>query len=759
MRGITNAIATLVFVFVAASASAQTAAPTTNGAVSASTNTTSDESLVDVVVTATRRSERLQDVPQQVDAAGGEMLRLRHLENTTDLQYAVPALTFTAGANSGSSTFSIRGIGTAAPLPSVEQSVGLNIDGVSIGTEGAGISSLLDVNRIEVIEGPAGMLFGKNASAGLITIYTNAPVLKELSAGFHESYGKFNEVESENVVNLPVGDTAALRFAGLYHYYDGVSTNVANGEKVNGLDEFALRGRLRWEPASEWRVDLIGETAYNHSACCNNAFRVDPETPTNAIVAADEAAGEHPGPNNTNVALTPGLPITRARNYNGQLEINYDPGVFTVTSLSAYRTYNSMIYIDASFGIPAVLANRQRNELSQFSQELRLTSDEPVFNRLFDYVAGLYFFHSDVTKDQILAPISNTDTLSPVSDVSYAAFGQATIHVTDRFRLIAGGRNTHDSVRQSDLVAKPGPNATPSNAGYTLADTGEAKATNFSYRGGLQYDLVGGVMAYATVAKGYKGPAYSAIPASGGVPAHSISVLPELSTAYEVGLRAAFWNDRGTLNLTAFDQKFNNYQASIFNQTAFVTYLTNAGAAVTRGVEGSLAVKPLSGLTLTLQADFDDAHFTDFKNIPCSTGFRVNYPATCSGPGGTTNATNQTLPNAPRFASGLVVNYERALVGAYTGSITGSCNYRSQVNFEATGDPYTIQPGYGLLGANVGFGPQDGRWRVSLYGRNLADRRFATGIQAAPFLDGSAFNQTVSIDEFRTFGVHLDANL
>ena len=752
-------LASLSFICVATCAAAQT--PIIVGSATAAQEAGSagiGDTLGEVIVTATRRKERLQDVPQQVSAASGDALQLRHLENTTDLQYAVPALTFTAGANSGSSTFSIRGIGTAAPLPSVEQSVGLNIDGVSVGIEGAGISSLLDVNRIEVIEGPAGMLFGKNASAGLVAIYTNVPVLNELSASFHDSYGRYNEVESQNIVNIPVGDTVALRLAGLYHYYDGVSTNVANGEAVNGLDEYALRGRLRWAPTSELRVDFIGEYDYNHSACCNNAFRSDPETPPNAIVAADEAAGERPGPNNTNVALTPGLPLTRAHNYNGQIEINFDPGIVTLTSLSAYRTYQSMIDIDASFGIPPILANRQYNELSQVSQEFRLTSDHQAFN-LVDYVAGIYYFHSDVTKDQILAPIVGTDTLSPVSDVSYAAFGQATLHLSDAWRFIAGGRNTHDTVRQSDYVGKAGANTTPSTTGYALADEGEAKATNFSYRAGFQYDFLTGMMAYATVAKGYKGPAFTAIPAAAGIPAHSLGVLPELSTEYEVGVRSTLWNDRMTIDLTAYQQKFTNYQASIFDQAAFVTYLTNAGSAVTRGVEGSVAVKPMAGLTVSAQADLDDAHFTDYRNVPCSTGFAINFPDSCAGPGGTTNATGEVLPNAPRLAYNFVANYERAVSADYSASITGSWSYRSHVNFEATGDPYTVQPGYGLLGATLGFGPQNARWRISIYGRNLADRRFVTGIQAAPRFDGGAFNQTISIDEFRTVGIAIDGHL
>ena len=758
----------IAFVSFGAAASAQTSAspmsssPQTtatavpNGVAPPPVSGTPGDTLSEVIVTATRRPERLQDVPQQIQVTSGSALQLRHLEGTTDLQYSAPALTFTAGANSGSSTFSIRGIGTAAPLPSVEQSVGLNIDGVAIGIEGAGISTLLDVNRVEVIEGPAGTLFGKNASAGLVTIYSNAPDLGKFSALTHDSYGTFNESQTQDVINIPLGDKMAVRLAGLYEYYDGVSTNLADGKDVNGLDQYAFRGRLRWEPTSQLRVDLIGAYDNNHSSCCNSAFRVDPETPLNSVVAADEAVGEKPSPDNTNVALTPGLPITRAHDTDLQAEINYDPGPLTLTSLTAYRTYYSMIYIDASFGIPPISANRQTNDIKQFSQEFRAASDKPLFGRL-DYVGGLYYYHSNLYKDQILFPAADTDTLSPVSDTSRAVFGQATLHVTDQLRFIGGGRYTHDRVAQSDLLGSPGMNATPSSTGYTLEDTGFATASNFSYRAGLQYDFVRGVMGYATITEGYKGPAYSQVPAAGGVGAHGAAVLPELSTEYEVGLKSSFLNRRLTFDLTGFEQDFRNYQASIFNEALFITYLTNAGAARTRGVEGETVFRPLSGLTLTARATLDKAVFTDFQNDPCSTGFLRNYADICSGPGGTTNATGRALPNSPRFAYNLVGTYQHNVADRYTASITAGWNYRTRVNFETTGDPYTVQPSYGVLGATIDFGSRAGHWNISIYGRNLLDQRFATGIQAAPRLDGSAFNQTVSIDEFRTVGVALDA--
>ena len=706
-------------------------------------------------MTASRRRERLQDVPQQVDVVSGRNLQARNLLSTTDLQYSVPALNFTAAATSGGSTFSIRGIGTAAPLPSVEQSVGLNIDGVSIGIEGAGISSLLDINRVEVLEGPAGTLFGKNASAGLVTIYSNPPVLDKLFATSHTSYGSFNQLQQEDVVNIPAGDKIAIRLAALYDHFDGLSYNYADGKNINDHDEYAIRGRMRWQPTPQWRVDIIGDYDNNHSGCCQPALRGDYQAPLNRFVVADIAAGLHLGSDNTDEALTPGYPTTRAYDSGVQGEINYDPGAATLTSLSAYRMYSSTIRDAASFSIAPILLNQQTNALEQFSQEFRIASDHPAFDRL-DYVAGLYYDRSRVSKDQILALPVNTETLSPVAERSYAAFGQATFHATDRLRLIAGGRYTNDAVKQTDLFARPGPNATPTTHLYSTVDRGGANASNFSYRFGVQYNLTHDIMAFATTTEGYKGPAYSAIPAIGRTPAHPLAVAPELSTEYEVGLRSVFLDHHVTLNLSAFDQKFENYQAAVFSQTLFVSYLTNAGSAETRGVEGELTVNPIAGLTVTGRAVWDEAFFRNYPNATCNSGYILNYPGRCTGAGGTINATGQPLPNAPRLSYNVVSTYAHDIDENYRASISVNWTYRSKVNFATTGDPFTIQQGYGLFGSVIAFGPEDGRWNLSLYGRNLLDRRFASGIQATPSIDGAAYDQTITIDEFRTVGLALD---
>jgi iron complex outermembrane receptor protein len=700
------------------------------------------EAAGEIIVTASRRAERVQDVPLAVQAVSAAELRGRVINNTTDLQYAAPGLTFSTGPTGGSSAFNVRGVGTATFNASVEQSVGLSVDNVPIGVAGAGLGQLIDLNRVEVLRGPQGMLFGKNASAGLISIITNAPELNELSARARLSYGTLNEVITEAVVNTPLGTSTAVRLVGGFQRRDGLTRNLVTGNDVNDNEQYYFRGRLASQITDALRLDISGEYSDRRTDCCTNVLRI--ADPANAFNNAARAAGVVPGPENVTAATTID-PYNKVINRGISGELNYDFGPVTLTSITAYRQYRRYELLDADFSPTPFVRTILQDEQNQTSQEIRLTSNG---RNSVDYVMGLFYYNSDSQRDQAFLGGPGSLSRAIVNSKSYAAFGQITGHVTNELRVVAGARQTHDKVRESDFQG-PSSGAT---APVPVVN-GSVTADNFSFRLGLQYDVADDVMLYGTVSRGYKGPAFSSIPASGTRPVTAVAVQPEIARNYELGLRSQFLDRRLTFNVTAFRTDFTDYQASVVDPVTVTVFLQNAGSVRSQGIELETSLRLTPAFSLFANASFVNSKFRNFPGVQCSLAYRTLYPASC--PGGFIDASGNVLPNAPKTNYNLSALYSDNISDRLLGSIRLNWNYRSSAYFTVA-DPSTIQKGYGLLGLNASIGSSDERWQVSVYARNLLDKSFVSGIAAALPFSGATYTQAPSLEARRTVGVALD---
>jgi iron complex outermembrane receptor protein len=737
----------------------------------------SDSSPGDIVVTAQKRTERLQDVPVSVAVVSASRLQQAHITSVEGLTELSPSLSFTDSANTRGQGLTIRGVGTLSFSDGVEPDVSTVIDGVVLGRQAMTVFDLIDVDQVEVLRGPQGTLFGKNSSAGVLSITTAAPS-NTFGGQYSATYETLNEVKLQGSVTGPiVNDVLDGRLTGYYTHGDGWITNVFDGDKLNGDNQWGLRGKLLFTPTSTLDLTLIADYESIYENCCAPTIRSAPAGTSYFGVPYATLIGVTPGPYNQSVDVDG--PYYLNQNSEGvSLQADQQLGWATLTSITAYRAFNDKDGNDADLTpIDIFDVNNANQKQSQFTQELRLASPA---GRKLEYVAGLYYFYQDLTTTTRaagnLGAVPSPEYLGStvnrgITTNNEAVFGQATWHVTDQFSLIAGGRYTAEQLRAFfDRSTLPGAvAATPASiAGPPLtANNLGTNETNFSYKFGAQYAFDSDLMFYATYSKGFKGAALNMLnflPAS--LVANGQYVIPpELSSSYEVGLRSSMLNRRLQVNLTGFLTDFTGFQATAYDPTINANTLVSAGGLRTQGVELEVIATPAHGLTLNGNLAYTDARFTSFPNGPCYPGeaLLANSPCHLSGTIYVQNLKGAPLNNAPKLSFNVGGSYIHPLPMADTfdGFIDVNYAYRSDANFSLSEDPNTIQKAYGLLNLNLGVQPHGGLWRVSLFAKNLLDQHYASLIFSSSFQGGSAlakagYSQFIPEDARRIIGVSLD---
>ncbi|MBB6091214.1 iron complex outermembrane receptor protein [Povalibacter uvarum] len=714
-----------------------------------------------VIVTATRREEGLQDVPVAVTAVSGEALAQSNFREVTDLQYLAPNVTFSStNPVSNGGGYQIRGVGTQTYDSGVEQTVGLVVDGVVIGTSrDPGATGFSDIERVEVLRGPQGTLFGKNSSAGVIQIVTKDPKLRDTSGDLSLSYGEREEQIARGNVNVPLGESAALRVSGYYQAQDGAIPYLVRDGNVGDRENSGVRAKLLW-----WATDQL---SFLVSAEHQDGFARDAHTieslGTSALFNSQFAAFDVRPGHGVYKSYQDGDWTADTRVDAASLKVDYTIGSHTLTSISAYRQVETLQLSDIDAAPVNIFNNSDGGvDNSQFTQELRLTS--PSGERL-EYVLGAYYFETD--SSGWAAQVGNYYGLFGVPVVlgggrrdqtgtneSIAAFGHATFGLTDSLKLIAGLRYTHDEVT-AKMVVTPLPfPAAP--IGVLLPYDGKVKDDNISGRVGLQYEPATDVMLYVTYATGYKGPA---IDGTGGI---ARKIEPETVDSYEAGVKSTLFDGRMTLNAALYWSDFSDFQAQALdlNTSPPSFALSNAGLMRSRGVELESSMQVTAGLELSLGATYSDAQFEEYEaacyagqpassvvGVGCyldpETGLRV------------ANYAGERLPNAPEWTYLIRGNYERSIGASY--AIDASLNWAWRSEAQAvTADPKARIEDYGILNASVGFGRDDGAWRIGIYARNALDERFY-----APYASGTlnpgGYYRIVSPDAFRTVGVNVTA--
>ena len=748
-----------------------------------------------IVVTAQKREERLQDVPINVNVVGADQLDRQNVTDTVSLADAVPSLTIAGGSIGGPQ---IRGIGTSTFARSAETSVSTVLDGVVLDRNRA--TELYDVERVEVLNGPQGTLFGKNASAGLINIVSRKPDLSRFSVYGKGDVGNRDYRDFEAAINVPFSPTLGIRVAGHYNSYGNTIFNpIVN--KADFTETASVRGQIRWEPTPSFTANLLG--AYTKIATNGVNGSVGPLrtilpatgnpggtpdlTGTNLaaynLVTGTLAAqcGVAPDPRNNIVCQDGVNPTTGGNLFPSSfrmfaLQLDWDVGPATLTSITAHRRFaygNSMLPAgtpgnDAdSTPFPILSSNLSDGRTSTFSQELRVATpaDEPI-----SFVAGLYgswqdsdqgitqtgtvFFNPSPT-----APLLSRGNTFNITQRNYGIFGQVDFDLTEQLKAFVGGRYTHDYLRDvTELIVVPGFIALPPSQQFREIDITD-KRDNLSWRAGLQFYFTPDVQIYGSVARGYKGSLIN-----DGLTNSSIGqtlVEPEKPLAFELGLKASVLDNRLGLNIALFHTEVDNYQTTVFlppdasGRSGFAT--GNASSVRTRGVDLSIFGRPFDGFTVNAGVLYNDSSYADDFRVACSQLFPPGQSG--CGTDGTTSPVDR-LVFAPEWKASVSGQYETNLFGNVDGFVQGDLVYTSSFFYTPTPDPNTIAPSYTKLGGRIGIKSSDGFWTLSVFGRNLLDERIPQYVIPDPLsarngLGGRSYVQQFDVNSYRIIGVSL----
>jgi iron complex outermembrane receptor protein len=717
----------------------------------------------EVVVTAQKRAENLQEVPIAITALTAETLQNKRVANLLGLSGLAPGLQIKTDDNAANPRIFIRGVGVNDFNPSTASAVGIYIDGVYIASPLAQLASFYDLQQVEVLRGPQGTLFGRNTTGGAINVTTRKPS-DTFEADAAAEYGRFNSVNIQAGTGGPiVPGKVAFRLAGLYANDDGYTRNRLSGARGNDQDRWGVRATLRFTPDSRLTDDLsvnlnqsLGGSilAYNRSLVA--------QTPA-AALPFDDSVGYSPckpafytsgqctnilGYANTSKNLYQG-----DYSFDGKDKVNlfgvsntlsYDLGPATLVSVSSYQraARNDQEETDAN-PIPIITASYiARQETT--SEELRLQSNGKTQLR---YVAGLYYAHDYLNNNSqydILAALrdptpANPSGADPANSIalfgwplqqstdSYAAFGQVDYDLSDRLTLTGGLRYSVDRKKFHYF-------SNAENGAVAIFDFNDSKTfRSVSGRIGLQYRLTDDANLYATYNRGTKSGGFF----SGQTtePSDLGPYRDEKVNAYEVGAKTEFFDHRLRANFSAFYYDYKDLQVYTAVQRGLLTVqlFTNASAARIYGGEAELQATPMQGLDLSLGAALLSAEYRNFQSA--GQDFSGN-----------------TLPSAPKASLTGTAHYEHDLpVGAFVGQV--DFTYRTKVFFDTANTERLSDPERIFVNAQAGWRFEGGRYEVGLWGRNLFGETNIVDITPIASLGFDVF----SVGPPRTYGLYLRA--
>ncbi|MEJ7935809.1 TonB-dependent receptor [Sphingobium sp. AN558] len=740
-----------------------------------------DKGLQDIIVTARRRSESAQTVPVAVSVVSATALEQHQVFNAYQLVNLTPSLQVqSSNQQVGAVNFVIRGIGTTVFGPQVESSVGIVIDDVVMSRPQFGNIQFFDLERVEVLRGPQGMLFGKNAAAGLINIVTVQPKLGRTELLANAQYGNTTAPGSGNVAtfqaaaNLPVTSNSALRISAFVTRQDAYVRDVTLNQNLGNT---AYGGRLKflWEPSDAIRLTIAGD--YQHSKGPGESVLIHRFTaPDGLIDTVNASNGVFASPKNTRMATD--VPNDNDSDvYGVQLKAEFElGGGYTLTNLLAYRNYKMNTSIDTDTTTADLFSiNTGGFRRHQTTAEVRLSS--PQEGR-FSYQLGAFYLNL-VARDFLLqganlgAPVppglsllgGYQDATSPTK--SYAGFFEGQFKLTEKLGLTAGARYTHDDIGYSLDLTNPA--ALLPLYGPDTHFTRRLTKNNLSYRFGIDYQIVPDVLAYATYSRGYKGPTFDQLSGT--------TVNPEIPKSIELGLKSTLLDRRLRLNVALFDTTFDGYQTQAQKQGTAAGFMNlNAGQLKTRGVEVEFTALPFEGLTISGGTTYNHTEYKDLSGIPCyygqpsgTSGTNVCIPSATPGAPGTTDVSGNPLANAPQWTTTATVRYEHPVAGNWIGFLQGDVYHRSSFYFSQTNDPNLRVKANAIVGLSIGARSSDDRLSLTAFVRNLFDKRVPSYILADPvanFYTGSTGQSDGALggnywhnfgpNSYRTIGVTLN---
>jgi outer membrane receptor protein involved in Fe transport len=717
--------------------------------------------LEEIIVTAQKREESLQDVPIAITAFTGDQLRNGNISRYEDLAVSVPNFSFTE-AVSGSDQFYVRGVGSGINF-GFEQAVGQVVDGFFFGRSRFGRASFLDADSIEILKGPQGALIGKNTTAGAINIRTAQPT-DEFEAWITPSIEvEGNEGYSiQGAISGPLTETLSARLAVRYDDKDGYVDNEVTGDENQSLDDLSYRVKLLWRPSEDLDVGLTYQRAdYERrgrtrqmSDCGDNLKNFAGGFFFNQLTAVgdDCKANDSRAVDNLRKGESTPEVFDLEIDFAG-LTINWDVGEHRITSLTGYTEYEAIDEFDLDATIIEFGGASIEDNFEQFSQEIRIAS--PIGDS-FDYIAGAYYASTETvvpfTRHFALLP----PPLSPSSNYietdqdseTIALFGQVTWHFSEQWDTTLGLRYT-DETKDVTQIQFPTalytsgppinliPPAGPSAASHQLKESrGES---NLSPSINLQWRPNDNAMYYASVRRGFKGGGFDfQNDGNQDVAAAKFEYEDEEVTAYELGAKLILADGAAQLNLALFRSEFDDLQVSTIDDASATFNVGNAASVITQGLEADLTWALTDEFRLFATVAFLDSEYDDYPEGPC------NFPQNPTGGPCVQDLGGKELPYSPDFAGTISGEYVWPLGESLELTTFVQVAYTDEFATVLDLDPNTYQDSNTKVDARITLADTAHRWEVSIVGRNLSDKtttNFCNDAQGAPtiILGGSYF--------------------
>ena len=716
------------------------------------------QQLEEIVVTAQRRAESLQQVPITINALSGEQLRQSGIEYTTDLQFHVPGFVLSPNAQFGLPF--LRGVGTDQITVGLEGSVAIHSNGVYLPRLVSSITDFYDIERIEVIKGPQGTLFGRNATGGVIDIIPRQP--EEEFGGYVDfTAGNAETIRVSGAINVPLAENKAiLRVAALGNFDDGYATNPFLDADSEETDVVSFRPQLLFQVTDNLSVRLFGDYTKDESSRGQTA-QIQAPFASNAGLAF----GALP---RTDVRVTSGDALIQLdlEDFGFGAEIIWDLGTMEFKSLSSYREYEQTWALDFDVSELNLIFSPPSESSESILQEFQLASTN---NGAFEWLVGAFLFFEEPEQDfrllfgarpfggQALAPGGLYDTgiadVTSVETEAYAVFGQFSYNFTEQWRATLGLRYSYEKKKANynfTLLNIPSPASAAdliaNRPGLGFSPFGDSPQNNwsaFTPKFGIEYFMTEDLLWFASVTRGFKSGGFNSL-LFGASPTLE-EVDEEFIWSYEGGVKATLMDDRLQANAAFFYYDYTDLQQNILTQEAIAA---GNGFANVRNIGDA----EIWGLELELDFAVADNLLFDGRFAYLNTEIKRLQAA---DPNNLTDIDQDgnDLAKAPEFSFSLGGEHHLPLDGIGNLVLRMEYSYRDRVFYTLFNDPLSASDAHSIVNGRLTLNSQDDKWSAALYARNLLDEEYEVG-----GFRGGAFGNIAQFGRPRTYGVNLKYN-
>lgn len=743
-RGMGTSFALLIIVTAAAFP------PNTSSAQQPAERGDSRDAIEEITVTARRREESLQDVPVSISAFDAGTIDQLTIRNVGDVASFTPNMTRTSGPTGHNDGFYfIRGVGNVDLNPATDPGVATYIDGVYMGRITGASMDTLNIERIEVLRGPQGTLFGRNTIGGAVSIVTRSPS-GEFGVDGRVTIGEDGRFDFGAGVDIPIAENVGAVLSFLHQERDGWGSNVYTGEKFGDIDNDALFGRIVWEPGETLRASVSFDYSEQggtsaHTVLNNfNPFAVSPlGVPLPPDLGADRSS-------DLSLNFHSVDPVHEGEVKGANLTLEWDFGAATLKSITAYRELEQFDANDFDSSGYVFYDHSFTTEQDQFSQELQLLGDS--FDNRLHWVLGAYYYDEDASHNNRIAMGGNNGVPPGIPNVEYATRGvQRAIYnnqafdiaiesralfahlvwdFTDELSAVLGLRYTDEEKTQNyrffldnranvfNFAGIPPipylPTLNPDNPFLTIPTTYTEDWTETTPKVGLDWRVSDTTLLYVSYAEGFRSGGFNGRPTPNhqGQFAAVQPYNPEFNDTYELGWKMQSADNRIRLNGALFFSEYQDIQLLVLGESGFFE-TANAAEAEIKGFELELLAAPVDGLLINAGLGYLDTEYTKLDPGTIASGILPE----------------NALPNSPEFTFNAGIQYRFGLAGGSGLVLRGDYSWRDDVYFNATNLPGEFQESYGLLNLRASWLSADDTWEVAAYGLNVGDEEYFTNGQ------------------------------